>query len=168
LTLVVFLMFKFFSKKCTPNQPTAKMFSRSAIIKSPCASFLFSLVGEFELKQQEGKVAAAYFAAAPPLNALSEAGGAPQPPNSLADILSNLPPMPEGWKPGDTIPGLGVPSVPAPSVTAAAPIKKAPKATPSAPTVEGPLSAVFDFSLNPDMEMEFGASESEDETSEDD
>ena len=103
----------------------------------------------------------------------------------LADILSRLPPMPEGWKPGDAIPGM-------PSVPLAVPLKMK-EGTTSIPATRGdderkvavavavappppppvqvsrPLSAAFDFALNPDLEMEFDVgSSSESESSSDD
>jgi hypothetical protein len=118
-------------------------------------------------------------------SAVKDDKGTPDQP-SLADILSKLPPMPAGWKPGDPIPGL--PTAPVPSseaphtVDGDANAKKAePALAPAvAPDVSQkevkeekmyPFSAtrtMFDFALNPDLEMVFEGSEKESEESEDD
>jgi hypothetical protein len=111
--------------------------------------------------------------------------GTPTDQPSLADILSKLPPMPAGWKPGDPIPGLStaqVPSSEAHAVDGDANVKKdepalAPALAPDLSQREvneekkGPFSAtrtMFDFALNPDLEMVFEGSEKESDESEDD
>lgn len=66
-------------------------------------------------------------------------------------LMKDLPPMPPGWKPGDPIPGL--PPIP--------PYVEKP------PTKPQPLSAAFDFALNPEMDIQFGVSDSEEESSDD-
>lgn len=142
--------------------------------------------GEWEASQQAEQRAAAY-AAAPPAAAepaVVEAAA------SLEDLLKSLPPMPAGWKPGDAIPGLPAmaaaataaeaasPPAPAAAAATAAPAA-APAAVPAAaqedegpakvvPPPARPMSAAFNFALNPDMVLEFGGAESEDEDSSDD
>lgn len=77
--------------------------------------------------------------------------------------------MPEGWKPGDPIPGLPA-STTGPGavdeiqeVVLAAQHKEAAVAAKPAPR---PFSDAFNFQLNPDMELEFGV-EDEDEDEDD-
>lgn len=99
---------------------------------------------------------------------------APQQGLSLAEILSNVPEMPVGWKPGDPIPGLPVP----PTVLVEAtlphprdaelkqpeqPVAKPPIIVPEGP-IGRPMAGAFDFALNPDLELVFEASESESES----
>jgi hypothetical protein len=130
--------------------------------------------GEYEARQKVSERAAAYAAAAPP-------EAAQPPPISLADILSKLPPMPEGWKPGDPIPGL--PALAAEQLAAAVAAKSVAAVDAAEPEearkeeqeerevrpvgMTRPVSAAFDFALNPDMEVMFEASESESGSEED-
>jgi hypothetical protein len=99
-------------------------------------------------------------------------------PVNLAGILSSLPPMPAGWKPGDAIPGLAALGEAAPVAETAQPLKptitattQPQKSAPAAPVVAPRPSSAFDFSLNPDMELEFDvgdSSESDDDDSDSD
>lgn len=113
-------------------------------------------------------------------SAVKDDKGTPTDQPSLADILSKLPPMPAGWKPGDPIPGLS--TAPLPPSEAHAVDGDAKKAKPAlapdlsqgeAPQEEkkGTFPAtrtMFDFALNPDLEMVFEGSENESDESEDD
>ena len=103
--------------------------------------------------------------------------------------------MPEGWKPGDPIPGM--PALTAAQVAAAAAAEKASLEKPPMPkqavvekekpeealepklsedlgpppqesTFHKPMPAAFSFALNPDMDIVFGATESESESDDDD
>lgn len=133
-------------------------------LRAPCR-----LAGEYEASVQAGQRATAYAAA--PAAVAQEARPAAAP-ASLEELLKTLPPMPAGWKPGDAIPGLPAPLAgAAPAPPAAAPPAPPPPededaVAPAVPTAR-PLSAAFDFALNPDMELEFGGSDSDSEDSSD-
>lgn len=70
------------------------------------------------------------------------------------ELLKHLPPMPKEWKPGDPIPGLDTVDSTKESLSKVEKMSKKP--------------ATFAFSLNPDMDVEFGIEDSDDDSSSED
>jgi hypothetical protein len=156
------------------------------------ASQLHQLQKKWEEMQQAGRAAAAYG----PSSLAQQQQQQQQPPTTesiqttqqkqkqpeietLEAALKELPPMPKDWKPGQPIPGL--PAVPPPvsptiegdkegkgAPAAAAAVVEESKAQAAKPVVQAkPVSAAFDFALNPDLDIEFDVSDSEEESSSD-
>jgi hypothetical protein len=154
-----------------------------------------------EIKKAEAYSAPTLQPAAAPTAALAKlaaamAAGAVAP-GGVEELLKQLPPMPAGWKPGDPIPALvlqpaqlaAVGAGPAAGAVAqkrgAAPAAAVPQpeepleaAVPAKAAVPvaavpaaRPVSAAFNFALNPHLELVFGdkgEDESDDESEEDD
>lgn len=151
--------------------------------------------GDYRAAEQADKHATAYASslASWPTPVSSKEPAAARTP-TLAELLSNLPPMPEGWKVGDPIPGM--PALTAAQIASLAKTEtvlvetgaKLADKTVSEPIEEveeeaeplkeekaeeeidvgvhedeaqRPLKAAFNFALNPDMDIVFGATESE-------
>lgn len=84
---------------------------------------------------------------------------------SLPGLLHDLPPMPEGWKPGDPIPGVAAESPSASESPSSA--ADAPAAPPQPP----PLLKSLNFVLNADFDpsqLEFGEGSSDEESGDED
>lgn len=154
------------------------------------ASQLHQLQKKWDEMQQAGRVAAAYGPSSLALQQkqqqipTTESVQIPEQQQKQPEIgtleaaLKELPPMPKDWKPGQPIPGLPpIPTIegategkgaPAPAAAATV-ISEAMKVQPIKPAVQAkPVSAAFNFALNPDLDIEFDVSESEEESSSDD